>query len=162
MARDVPQRLAQHAQPIGLAHDHRMERDAADQRLLGGLAQEFLELANQVRPVPYVRSDWFVSIVTQPPLYEDFLQLPRTIKELETLLGVDSAANLTNAKVVRAGLAPQGRRGDLAQEGDDLLAAGRRPVLDEVQDRGCGAEVAVAQPCAELGTARAHAEAATP
>ncbi len=72
------------------------------------LAEEFLNHASQARPIAYVRADWFVSTVTQPPLYEDFLQLPRTIKELETLLGVDSAADLANSKAVRAGMLQSG------------------------------------------------------
>src|SRR5262245_32331704 len=37
------------------------------------LTKEFLATANQVRPIPYLRADWFASVVTQPPLYEDFL-----------------------------------------------------------------------------------------
>jgi serine/threonine-protein kinase len=68
------------------------------------LVQEFLDPAEQVRPIPFVHADWFVSVASQPPLYEDFLQLPRTLKELETLLGVDSAANVASAKAVRAGM----------------------------------------------------------
>ncbi len=72
------------------------------------LVKEFLDPAEQVRPIPFVHADWFVSVVTQPPLYEDFLQLPRTLKELETLLEVDSAANLTNSKAVRAGMVQSG------------------------------------------------------
>ena len=40
------QRLAQRTQAIGLAHDHGVKRDAADQRLLGRLAQQFLELGD--------------------------------------------------------------------------------------------------------------------
>jgi hypothetical protein len=32
--------------------------------------------AQMIRPVPFVRVDWFVSTVTQSPLYEDLLQLP--------------------------------------------------------------------------------------
>jgi mono/diheme cytochrome c family protein len=72
------------------------------------LVQEFLNHANQVRPVPYVQADWFVSTATLSPLYEDFLQLPRTLKELETLLGVDSTANIANNKAFRAGIEHSG------------------------------------------------------
>ena len=46
MVHDVLQRLAQQAQPVGLTHDHGVERDAADQRLPSRLAQKFLELAD--------------------------------------------------------------------------------------------------------------------
>src|SRR5439155_14159463 len=49
------------------------------------LVQEYLALAQPVRPVVYVRTDWFVNTVTQPPLYEDFLQLPFSLQELEEL-----------------------------------------------------------------------------
>jgi mono/diheme cytochrome c family protein len=72
------------------------------------LLKDFLNYADQIRPIPYVRGDWFVSTVTLPPLYEDFLQLPRTLKELEDLLGVDSAANVTNFKAVRGGMIKSG------------------------------------------------------
>jgi serine/threonine protein kinase len=37
------------------------------------LAKEFLKPAGQVRPIVYVRADWFISVATQPPLAEDFL-----------------------------------------------------------------------------------------
>jgi len=72
------------------------------------IVRDFLSHAGQVRPIPYVRGDWFASVVTQPPLYEDFLQLPRTLKELETMLGVDSKANVDNFKAVRAGMVQSG------------------------------------------------------
>jgi serine/threonine-protein kinase len=72
------------------------------------LAEEFLTPAAQVRPVVYVRSDWFVSVVTQPPLYDDFMQLPADLKDLETRLGVDSAANLNDDVAKRAGMSVSG------------------------------------------------------
>ncbi len=72
------------------------------------LAEEFFSHADQARPIAYLRADWFVSTVTQPPLYEDFLQLPRTLKELETLLAVDSAANVASSKAIRAGMVQSG------------------------------------------------------
>ncbi len=72
------------------------------------LADEFLRPAGQVRPVPYVRADWFVSTATQPPLYEDFLRLPPSLKDLEARLGVDSQADLDHGKALRAGMAVSG------------------------------------------------------
>jgi serine/threonine-protein kinase len=72
------------------------------------LVEEFLAPAGQVRPVPYVRADWFVSIVTQPPLYEDFLQLPFELAELEKRLGVDAQANLDDYRARRAGMIVSG------------------------------------------------------
>jgi serine/threonine-protein kinase len=68
------------------------------------LATEFLGPAGQVRPIPFVRADWFVSTATRPPLYEDFLQLPFTLKELERRLGVDVEADLREGRVRRAGM----------------------------------------------------------
>jgi serine/threonine-protein kinase len=52
------------------------------------LVSEFLSPASQVRPIPYVRADWFVSVATQPPLYEDLLGLPFTPHELRALASV--------------------------------------------------------------------------
>src|SRR5262249_44994005 len=46
MADDVLQRLAEHAKPVGLTYDHRVQCDAAYQRLFCRLAQQFLELTN--------------------------------------------------------------------------------------------------------------------
>lgn len=72
------------------------------------LVREFLNEADQVRPIPYVRSDWFCSTVLQPPLYHDFLQLPRTIEELEKDLNVDVLANLESSIAQRAGMTVSG------------------------------------------------------
>lgn len=72
------------------------------------LAEEYLQPAGMVRPVPFVRADWFVSVITQPPLYEDFLRLPFELKELEAMLGVDAAADLASATARRAGLTVSG------------------------------------------------------
>jgi mono/diheme cytochrome c family protein len=40
------------------------------------LAQLFLLPAGQVRPVPFVRGDWFVWLATEPEFTQDFLQVP--------------------------------------------------------------------------------------
>jgi len=72
------------------------------------LANEFLVPAGQVRPIPYIRADWFVSVATQPPLYEDILGLPIALKELEKRLGVDADADLDSSRARRAGLAVSG------------------------------------------------------
>ena len=54
--------------------------------------------------VAAVRADWFVATASRPPLYHDFLQLPRTDRELERLLRVDvltnTVANLDNYRPV--------------------------------------------------------------
>ena len=70
--------------------------------------REFLTEADQVRPIPYVRSDWFCSTVLLPPLYHDFLQMPRTLAELETEIGVDVQANLDSSVAQRAGMTVSG------------------------------------------------------
>lgn len=72
------------------------------------LLREFLIPAGQVRPIPYVRADWFVSVITQPPLYHDFLQLPQNLEDLERQLGVDSAGNIAGGNVLRAGVINSG------------------------------------------------------
>ena len=55
-----------------------------------------------------------------------------------------------HADHVRGRLAAEPRGGDLGQQRGDLLARGRRAVLDQVQRRGRRGEVALAQPRAEL------------
>lgn len=72
------------------------------------LLEEFLNPGHFVRPVPFLRVDWFVSTVTQPPLYEDFLQLPFTVGELEQQLGVNRAGSAREGMAVRAGMTVSG------------------------------------------------------
>jgi serine/threonine-protein kinase len=79
-----------------------------DSRTFDNLVREFLIPSGQVRPVPYVRADWFVSVATQPPVYEDLLQLPFDLKELEAKLDVNAEANLTDAVARRAGMSVSG------------------------------------------------------
>jgi mono/diheme cytochrome c family protein len=76
--------------------------------LFDNIAGEFLADANQVRPVPYLRTDWFVSVATSQPLYEDLLQLPRTLAELEQRLALDSEENVKKLRAQRAGMALSG------------------------------------------------------
>src|SRR5262249_43517596 len=40
------------------------------------LAEKFLLPAGQVRPIAYVRADWFIWVATQPLFHQDFLQVP--------------------------------------------------------------------------------------
>lgn len=79
-----------------------------DSDLFRRVLQEYVITAKIVRPVPYLRADWFVSVATQPPLYEDFLQLPFELSELEKRLGVDSTANVENHSAKRAGMTVSG------------------------------------------------------
>ena len=60
-------------------------------------------------PLPYIRADWFVANASVPPLYHDILGLPRTARELEQQLGIDTARDLEEEKnVARAGLRSSG------------------------------------------------------
>jgi serine/threonine-protein kinase len=70
--------------------------------------EEYLAPGRFIRPIPYLRTDWFCSTVTQPPLYEDFLQLPFTVDELEKQVGVDSANDLKVGVAKRAGMTVSG------------------------------------------------------
>jgi len=56
-------------------------------------------------PLPYLRADWFVANASIPPLYHEILGLPRTVRELEQILGIDTARDLEEEKnISRAGL----------------------------------------------------------
>ncbi len=79
-----------------------------DSETFDRLVKEFLAPAEMARPIPFVRADWFVSSATLPLLYEDFLQLPFTLQELEAKLGVDSAANIKSGVAKRAGMTVSG------------------------------------------------------
>ena len=72
------------------------------------LESELFGATKQVRPIPFVRTDWFCSVVLQPPLYHDLLQLPRTLEELESILNVDSQDNVSTNLAIRAGLTVSG------------------------------------------------------
>src|SRR6185312_16325099 len=50
MVHDVLQGLTERAQAVGLTDDHRVQGDAADQRLLGRLTEQLLELADDEVP----------------------------------------------------------------------------------------------------------------
>jgi tetratricopeptide (TPR) repeat protein/mono/diheme cytochrome c family protein len=58
--------------------------------------------------MPYVRGDWFVAAASRPPLYHDVLQLPKTERELEALLRVDTRENIRQERVARAGFNSSG------------------------------------------------------
>jgi mono/diheme cytochrome c family protein len=79
-----------------------------DSPLFRAVMTELLTETHQVRPVPYVRGDWFVSRVMQPPIYEDFLQLPFELKKLEERLGVTSEDNVKNGIAKRGGVSVSG------------------------------------------------------
>jgi hypothetical protein len=72
------------------------------------LCKEFLLPAGQVRPVSYVRGDWFASVATQPPLYHDLMQLPLSLGELESKLGVNAEDNLRTGRALRGGVIVSG------------------------------------------------------
>lgn len=79
-----------------------------DSATFDALAVEFLTPAGQVRPIPYVRTDWFCSVATLPPLYHDLLQLPRDLSGLEQQLGMNVEDNLKHRKAKRAGMTVSG------------------------------------------------------
>lgn len=61
--------------------------------------------------VPVVHIDWFLATASQPPLYNEILDLPETDRELETRLGVNVAQNIKNdpgVRVWRAGFTDSG------------------------------------------------------
>lgn len=51
----------------------------------------------------WMRADWFVFAVSQPPFYHDLLRLPKTEQELEKQQQVDTLANLREGRALRAG-----------------------------------------------------------
>jgi mono/diheme cytochrome c family protein len=59
---------------------------------------------------PYLRGDWFLATATKPPLYEELLDIPATLQELEDDLGLDIEANLNRQKpdAIRIGFRSSG------------------------------------------------------
>lgn len=72
------------------------------------LEQIYLQPAGLARPIPWLRVDWLVSTATQFPLYEDLLQLPDNLPELERDLGVHFATHAEAELVHRAGVTVSG------------------------------------------------------
>jgi mono/diheme cytochrome c family protein len=58
--------------------------------------------------LPYVRGDWFVFAASQPPLYHELLQLPDTDADLERVPRVETATNIRQEQVARAGFNSSG------------------------------------------------------
>jgi mono/diheme cytochrome c family protein len=85
----------------------------------------YVELVDMSKSdLPYVRADWFVATATRPPLYNALLQLPKTVDELETRLGVNLIQNFQNGRLVRSGfgqseVSPQANR--LVERHDELF-----------------------------------------
>jgi serine/threonine-protein kinase len=68
----------------------------------------YIRYTGMVRPIPFVRGDWFCSVCLSSPLYEDMLQFPRFLYELENRLGVRAEENLMNDVARRAGMTVSG------------------------------------------------------
>lgn len=51
--------------------------------------------------VPVIRGDWFVATASRPTIYQDVLQLPGNLAELERQLRVDASLNITQERVMR-------------------------------------------------------------
>jgi serine/threonine-protein kinase len=79
-----------------------------DSTIYDQLWERFIDPSNMVRPVPFIRIDWFVSTATQFPLYEDLLQIPHQLSELEEILGVESEMNMESFVAKRAGMTVSG------------------------------------------------------
>lgn len=62
----------------------------------------------QTQTMPYVMADWFVAEASRPPLYHKVLQLPDTAQELEAQLRIDSANDIRQVRVARAGFNESG------------------------------------------------------
>ncbi len=108
-----------------------------DSLTFDSLLTEYMSPAGLVRPIPYVRTDWFCSVATLPPLYHDLMGLPRTLAELETMLGVDSAANLAQRTAKRAGMTISGvSRNNRAVERHSFAHGGYWKSIDYASSKG--------------------------
>lgn len=72
----------------------------------------YMELAHLCgTKLPAIRADWFIACATRPPLYDDLMQLPHTLYELEKLLGVDVIQSYQDGTTHWAGFAKSGVSG---------------------------------------------------
>jgi serine/threonine-protein kinase len=79
-----------------------------DSDVYDSLLREYMSEAYLARPILFVRTDWFCSVITQPPLYEDLMMLPYNVAELEKYLGVDKYHNRNTNVAKRAGMTVSG------------------------------------------------------
>jgi WD40 repeat protein len=70
-----------------------------------GIQTSEVSKTSQLYPL---RADWFVAVAARPPLYHDLLQLPTTDHGLERLLRVNTAADIQQDDVLRAGFNDSG------------------------------------------------------
>ena len=90
-------------------YSYRNDFEGADQ---AGLRNKLNVLQDEMAcEVPVVHIDWFLATASQPPLYNEVLDLPETDGELETRLGVNVERNIKNdpgVRVWRAGFTDSG------------------------------------------------------
>ena len=90
-------------------YSYRNDFEGAEQ---AGLRDKLNVLQDEMAcEVPVVHVDWFLATASQPPLYNEVLDLPETDGQLETRLGVNVARNLKNdpgVRVWRAGFTDSG------------------------------------------------------
>jgi serine/threonine-protein kinase len=66
------------------------------------LKAEFMIPGRMVRPIAYMRIDWFCSVATQPPLYHDMMHMPSRVLDLEReIIGVNAETELSHKNVAR-------------------------------------------------------------
>ena len=66
------------------------------------LRTEFMQACRMVRPIAYMRIDWFCSTATQPPLYHDIMHMPQHVQELEKeIIGVNVESELMHHNISR-------------------------------------------------------------
>lgn len=66
------------------------------------LKNEFIVPSGMVRPIAYMRVDWFCSVALQPPLYHDLMHMPSHVQDLEReIVGVKADEELLHKNVVR-------------------------------------------------------------
>ncbi len=66
------------------------------------LRAEFMHVSRMIRPIAYMRIDWFCSTATQPPLYHDIMRMPQHVQELEReIVGVNVESEFMHHNIAR-------------------------------------------------------------
>lgn len=90
--------VVEKAYPYGLRYD------------INGPLQEVAETVYDLADteMPMIRADWFVAKATRPGIYEELLDLPDTLAELEEELGVERKDDFLENRLARAAFAVSG------------------------------------------------------
>ena len=116
-----------------------------------GVVAEYLAKAKMVRPIPFVRGDWLVSVATEAPLYNDMLRLPLTVAELERRLKLGDGVIAQRAAFTNSAVVLGNRIVERRSTNQGAYWRTYDPAPKPRLSTHCGAEAGETEPCRRRG-----------